>query len=183
MPVGYGGGINSIDVARNVFNCGVEKLIFNTSLLNFDFIKSLVDIYGSQSVVGCIDFKRNFWGGFNLYTHSGRIKIKYDLLDFVRKVIDVGVGEIILQSIDKEGTMKGYDLEALLKVTDIVEIPVVASGGAGDFSHFLDAIYKANSSAVAAGSLFVFKGSQKGILINYPKQSFLKELFNINLKN
>jgi cyclase len=178
MPVGYGGGIKSLDMARKVFNTGVEKIIINTALNDIPFVSSLASIYGSQSIVGSVDVKKSMFGKYNAYTHSGRIKVSTDFSEYINKIVMAGAGEIILQSIDKEGTMKGYDLEIISKVTQLVNVPLVASGGAGDIIHFLDAINKSNASAVAAGSLFVFKGKQKGILINYPQRSLLQNLFN-----
>lgn len=178
MPIGYGGGISNINHAKRLFDLGIEKVIINSASEDFKFIEELAKIYGNQSVVICIDVKKNFYGNYNAFKLNGKIKIKDNPLDFARKLVDSGAGEIIIQSIDKEGSMKGYDLNIIKLLSSSINVPIVASGGAGSLENFKEAIKIGGASAVTAGSFFVFKGKQRGILINYPNQNDLKSLFN-----
>ena len=179
MPVGYGGGIHNIDQAKKLFDIGIDKIVLNYSLDNFKLIESLSNIYGNQSIVGCLDFKKSFLGKYNCYKSNGKVKMTYEINDFIDSIISAGVGELVIQSIDREGTMKGYDLDLLKFITKRINVPVIASGGAGTLLHFRDAVLTGGASAVSAGSMFVFKGKQRGILINYPKQDDIKNLFNL----
>lgn len=176
MPIGYGGGIDSIDKAKRIFDIGVEKVVINTSSFDYNFIENLSAIYGSQSVVVCIDVKKSYFGNYKFYTRSGQTKGKVDPVNHAINVVKAGCGEIIIQSIDKEGTMGGFDSEITKMISDCVDVPVVASGGAGSISDFDSVLKYGNASAVAAGSLFVYKGIQKGILINYPTE-IIREKF------
>lgn len=167
MPVGYGGGINSIDDMKKLFDLGVEKVILNTNAFDFDLITKAASIYGNQSIVACIDAKKSLFGSYSVYTKSGTIKHKINPAEFAIQLKNAGVGEIIIQSIDAEGKMLGFDIELIEMVSKSVNIPVVATGGAGKFEDLLTAIDEGGASAVAAGSIFVFKGKLKGVLINY----------------
>lgn len=178
MPVGYGGGINNLEQIKRIFDVGVEKIIINSAMFDFKLIEDAASIFGNQSVVISIDVKKSLFSGYQVFTCSGRKKHKIDYLQLAKNVASAGAGEIVIQSIDREGMMKGYDLDLIYSVSSIVDIPVVASGGAGELIDFKKAITTANASAVAAGSLFVFKSKQKGILINYPSQRSIKDLFN-----
>jgi imidazole glycerol-phosphate synthase subunit HisF len=178
MPLGYGGGIKSLDQIKKLFDIGIEKVIISSSMFNFALIGKAANIFGSQSIVVCIDTRKTIFGYYQVFTKSGRIKHKVSPVSVAKQVVDSGAGEIIIQSIDKEGTMKGYDIELTRSVSNAVDVPVVASGGAGEIEHFQEAIYEGNASAVAAGSLFVFKGKKRGILINYPPKEIIKQVFN-----
>jgi cyclase len=167
MPIGYGGGIKNLKDVQKLFSLGVEKIILNSALYtNKDLVKELVSNYGSQSIIASVDYKSTFLYGFRPYYVSGSLPIKIDLLNYLKEIEDLGVGEIILQSIDKEGTMKGYDLDMIKKVSQEVTIPVVASGGAGSLQDIKSAI-EAGASAAAAGSIFVYNGPHKAVLISY----------------
>jgi cyclase len=176
MPMGYGGGINSLEQIKKLFDLGLEKVVLNTAMFDYDLINQSANIFGSQSIVISLDFKKSLFNKYQLYTKSGRLKHNIDFIDHIKRLYNFGAGEIILQSIDKEGFMKGYDLELIEKVSSIIEIPIVASGGAGSLQDMKNAIVS-GASASAAGSLFVFKGKEKGILINYPTQEKLIEVF------
>jgi cyclase len=177
MPLGYGGGIRNLEDIKRLFMIGVEKVILNTILLtNLDIVREAVEIFGSQSVVASVDIKKNIWGSFQIYSHNKAI-IKYDnYLNYIKKLEEIGCGEIILNSVDLDGTMNGYDLNLINTVSINSKIPVVAVGGAGSLSDFVKA-KKAGASAVAAGSLFIYHGINKGVLINYPSQKELKALY------
>ena len=174
MPLAYGGGISDFSVAKKIFNLGVEKIILNSALhRNVKLIKKVVENYGSQSIVACLDIKRNFFGKQYVYFENGRIKSKIAPEIFSLELESLGVGEIILNNIDREGTFMGYDLEMIKKVSNNVGVPVVACGGSRGLSDFLDA-YNSGASAVSASSSFLFKNNNKdSILINYPTQKEL----------
>ena len=176
MPVGYGGGIQNMEHIRKLFDLGVEKVILNSAAFDFKLINQAAAIYGNQSIVGCIDAKKSFFGAYNVYSKSGSIKHKTTPDEFAKQLVSAGVGEIIIQSIDNEGSMNGLDLDLTQSITSVVNVPVVASGGAGNMQHISDVLDKGRASSVAAGSFFVFKGKHKAVLINYPKQEEIKAL-------
>ncbi|MFX1318907.1 MAG: AglZ/HisF2 family acetamidino modification protein [Promethearchaeota archaeon] len=175
MPFGYGGGIHDIETASQILTLGSEKVIFNSAALDLDLINEAAEAFGSQSVVVSIDAKQAKRGKYEMYTRSGTFNTKKDPVQFAQEVEAAGAGELILNSIDRDGTMQGYDLDLLKAVTEVVNIPVVAAGGAGNLQHFQDAVTKGGASAVAAGSMFVFHGPLRAVLINYPTQEELKQ--------
>jgi cyclase len=177
MPLGYGGGIKSMDDVRHLLSIGIEKVILNTSAVEHpELIRSAADYAGSSSVVVSIDVKKNITGRYEVHTRGGR---KGTGLEPVRHAIEMektGAGEILINSIDRDGTMEGYDLELIRRVSEAVGIPVVACGGAGNMGHLRDAIKLGGASAAAAGSMFVFQGPLRGVLISYPDPRELKTL-------
>lgn len=175
MPFAYGGGVNSLVQVDRLFKLGIEKVVLNSVLnSNIDLVKQISNKYGAQSIVASIDVKKNLFGKYNAYSHSGNRKINSSLDEYFRKILDVGVGEIFLNSIDKDGSFTGYDLELIQKLSNSSVVPLISCGGALDLDDFKLAIEN-GASAAAAGSLFVYRGVQKGILINYPSQSKLAE--------
>lgn len=178
MPIGYGGGVVNSTQAKKLFDLGVEKIILNSASDNFSLIEELANIYGSQSVVACIDAKKTLLSGYQIYKTNGTVRIKQAPDKFAQELVAAGAGEIIIQSIDREGTMKGYDIELTKMISKAVNVPVVASGGAGSIDHFSEAVHQGGASAVTAGSMFVFKGKHRAVLINYPQQMELKKLFS-----
>ena len=176
MPLGYGGGIKNIEQVKRIIGIGVEKVILNSSAVtNPHLIGEIAKIYGNQCAVVAVDVRKDIFGKYVCYTASGKNKVKQKLIDFVKFIENEGAGEIILTSIDKEGTFKGYDIDLIKKVSESVNIPVVANGGASKIEDFTNAIQNGGASAVAAGSLFVYKSNNRGVLINYPSQKELKE--------
>lgn len=183
IPLSYGGAIKSFSQAQRIFEIGFEKAILNTAC--FDEQKTLSKIanaYGSQSAVACLDFKKSFFGQFHFHTQSGRMNLKLSPVDAVKRAVEWGAGELILQSIDSDGMMKGYQLDLISAVCAAVPVPVIALGGAGKLMD-LRAALAAGASALAASSLFVYHGKLKGILINYPSQKELRELFHESKEN
>jgi cyclase len=177
MPLGYGGGIKTLEQARQLFSLGVEKIIINSyAIENPSFIRNLADMVGSQSVVVSIDVKKNFFGKYETYTLSGTTKTPWDPISWAQEVERSGAGEIILNSIDKDGTMKGYDIPLIKNVSDSVNIPVVACGGAGTVKDFSTAVHEGGASAIAAGSMFVYYGKYRAVLINFPDDEELKSV-------
>ena len=174
MPMAYGGGITSIDEIRRVLSLGFEKVVLNTiAYRDQDLIRKAVSEYGAQSVVACIDVRRTLLGRYELYTHSGTEKQAVGLEQHLANLDDCGVGELMINSIDRDGTQRGYDLALLQIVSSRVSVPVIACGGAGSVDDFAAAVRDGGASAVAAGSLFVFKGKLRGVLINYPNRDVL----------
>lgn len=178
MPLCYGGGICSLDDIKEIFNLGVEKVAVNTYAINNPyFIKEAAGKFGSQSIVLAMDVKRNLLGDYEVFTHGGRKSTKLDPVRLAIEIEEIGAGEIFLNSIDRDGTMQGYDIELIKKVTEAVSIPVIACGGAGKLSDFAVAIKEGGASAVAAGSLFVFHGEEHAVLISYPSVQELEHIF------
>lgn len=178
MPIGYGGGIKNIEQIKKIFDLGVEKIILNSASFDFDLLSKAASIYGEQSIVVSIDVKKSLFGGYNVYSNSGQDKHKYKPDEFAKQVVSSGAGEIIIQSIDHEGLMKGYDLTLTKLVSSSVNVPIVASGGAGDLQHLKEAVIEGGASAVTAGSLFVYKGKHNAVLINYPSVTELQNLIS-----
>lgn len=176
MPAAYGGGVNKLDQVAKLIELGVEKIIINSAARDFKFIESMASIYGSQSVVVSIDVKKSFWGASNVYFLSGSKKSKYSPVDFAKQAVGAGAGEIIIQSIDNEGSMSGFDIALTREIASNVHVPVVASGGAGSMEDIYDVIQNGGASSIAAGSFFVFKGKNRGILISYPSIQEIEKL-------
>jgi cyclase len=176
MPIGYGGGINKLEQIEKLFKLGVEKVILNTAAnLNPDLIRQAAQTFGNQSIVVAIDIKKDLLGNNRIYTHSGSVKQNTDLVTALKIYEDSGAGEIFINSIDRDGTMTGYDVNLIRLVSENVSVPVVASGGAGKVEHFMQAI-KAGASAVAAGAMFVFQGVHRAVLISYPEYEELEKM-------
>lgn len=176
MPMAYGGGISSLEEIKRLFGLGFEKIVINSAAYrDIGLIQRAVDIFGSQSIVGAIDVKRSDGGGFELYSRSGRKREYVALVDHLTALVRAGAGEIFINSIDRDGTLSGYDVALVREVTMSVDVPVIACGGAGDIAHLAEVVQVGHASAVAAGSLFVFVGPHRAVLINYPDRSALSE--------
>ena len=168
MPLAYGGGIRNLNDIQTLFQNGVEKVILNSAILNdFGLITKAASIYGDQSIVASVDVKKNIWGKYKLFSHLNLIPKIQDPIAMVQGLAKAGAGEIILNSVDLDGTMSGYDLKLIGLLSASVDIPIVFCGGAGSVKDLLEA-YKAGASGVAAGSLFIYHGPHKAVLINYP---------------
>jgi imidazole glycerol-phosphate synthase subunit HisF len=178
MPFAVGGGIRSIADIKEIINAGAEKVILNTHIFEKpELLKNAVAVYGSSTIVVSIDVKKRLLKGQQVYIYGGTKATGEDPVEYAQKVEQLGVGEIIINSIDCDGMMNGYDLELINKISEAVTIPVVAVGGAGKIADFSAAIKEGNASAVAAGSMFVYHGPRNAVLINYPARHELKEVF------
>lgn len=178
MPFGYGGGITTIEQVASLVALGVEKVVLNTSVVERpEFIREAANLVGSSSVVVSIDVKRSLLGRYEVVTRNAGRKSGLDPIEWARRAADLGAGEVLLTSVDRDGTQKGYDLALLRQVTEAVSIPVIASGGAGSLDDFRAAVQEAGASAVAAGSLFVFHGKHRAVLITYPDYRELEKVF------
>ncbi|HRO41230.1 MAG TPA: AglZ/HisF2 family acetamidino modification protein [Flavipsychrobacter sp.] len=175
MPLAYGGGITTIQQVSELIQSGVEKIILGTSgYTNTKLISEAAKQVGSQSVVVCLDVKKNWRGKSRVYVQNGTQNTDLDPATYAKRAEDAGAGELFLQAIEKDGSFKGYDLDLISDVSNAVNIPVVALGGASEIDDFTQAIQK-GASAVAAGSFFVFQRPHKAVLISYPTQKELKE--------
>ncbi len=175
MPLAYGGGITNLSEIEGLIKAGVEKVILNTAFHSSeDLVTRAAAIFGSQSVVVCLDFKRNFLGRPGVYSHSGTKRVRDDVVSAAKRAEAAGAGEIILNSISRDGTGLGYDVDTIRRLTEALSIPLIAMGGAGSLEHMQACIAQGHASAVAAGSLFVFKGRHKAVLVSYPSQTELK---------
>lgn len=178
MPLSYGGGVRSIEDMRQIFKSGFEKVCLNAEAnINPQIIRDASREFGSQSIVVSIDVRKKFLGNYEVCTNGGRLKTGIDPVTAAKRAVDFGAGEILLTSVDRDGTMRGYDLEITKKVADAVPVPVVACGGAGSLTDFCDAIRLGGASAVAAGSFFVFTGKHRAVLITYPSLGDLRKVF------
>lgn len=177
MPMAYGGGIASLEQVQRIFALGFEKVVIDTAAYGApQLIRDAVAIYGSQSIVGCVDVRRTLLGRYELHSHAGKTRQSAGLLEHVSTLERLGVGEIIVNSVDRDGTLSGYDLKLLQQVSSAVSVPVVACGGASGLNDFVAAVGQGGVSAVAAGSLFVFVGPHRAVLINYPDRAELARL-------
>lgn len=176
-PMGYGGGIRSVADVEAVLRVGVEKVAINTAALDTpSLIRRAADAFGSQSIVGAIDVKKTILGKRRVArTNQGVKTIEKDPITYARELVELGAGEIFLNSVDRDGTGNGYDLELIKGVADAVQVPLIACGGAGCVDDFRQAI-DAGASAVAAGQMFVFYGRHRAVLINYPESQQLDDL-------
>jgi cyclase len=178
MPLCYGGGVKTIKQAQKIFGLGIEKIALSSAVIqNPHLVTQIADRVGSQSVIVVLDVKKKLLGGYEIYTHNGKKASGINPFIFAKEMERLGAGEIILNSIDQDGVMKGYDLNLIDKIAETVSIPLTVLGGAGSLSDMEKVIDKHGVIGVAAGSLFVFKGPYKAVLINYPNQIEKNKIF------
>ncbi len=169
MPFAVGGGIRSLDDIRNIISAGAEKVIINSyAVENPDFISEASAAFGSSTIAVCIDVKKNWIGSRKTWTYGGSKASSYSPVALAQLMEKKGAGEIIIQSIDKDGEMKGYDLELVKQISEAVSIPVVALGGASTMQDLKDGYELGFANGLAGGSMFVYQGSKRGVLISYP---------------
>jgi len=176
MPLCYGGGLSNLEDIRAVIKAGIEKVSINSALeKDPDLISRAADVLGSSSTVASIDVKKDFWGKYRVVVRNSSKSLSVPVLEFAQMMEQKGAGEIVLNSVDRDGMMEGFDLDLIRDVSRSVGIPVIAAGGAGNVTHLKQAI-NAGASAVAAGSMFVFQGKHRAVLISYPSQTELAGL-------
>jgi cyclase len=170
MPLCYGGGIKTPQQATRIFNLGVEKIALSSiAIKEPDIVSDLVDMVGSQSVVAVIDVKKNFFGKYEIVTHNGTKSAGVDLYKTINSLIERGVGELVINSVDNDGVMSGYDFKLIDKIYESIKVPLTILGGAGSIDDVLEAVRRYKIIGVSAGSIFVFKGKYKAVLISYPE--------------
>ena len=181
MPLCYGGGICRTEDIRRLFGLGIEKVAINShALTNPEFVREAAEMFGSQSIVVAIDARRGMLGRCAVYTESGRRKWPLDPVRHAHHMEELGAGEILLNAIHRDGTWEGYDLELIRAVSDAIRIPLIALGGAGSVADFGAAVNTGGASAVAAGSMAVYQGSNLGVLINFPTRAQLQAVLEQN---
>ena len=180
MPLAYGGGICCLKDIEVLFKLVVEKVIINTNACanNFQLIKEASEIYGDQSVVLSVDVSRTLWGKYQLYSHVLGKNLSNSLEDYIKEGVKSGAGEVLVQAVDQDGVMTGYDYKLIEKIAGAIDVPLVACGGASSLVDLRKG-YEAGASALGAGSLFVFHGPLKAVLINFPSQQKIRELFSL----
>jgi cyclase len=179
MPLSYGGNIKSLEDARKILEIGFEKIVINSnSFNNLKLITEISNYFGAQSVVGSIDVKETFFGNQKIYSHHGRKKQNIDIVEWAKQLENAGVGELLITSIDKEGSWDGYDIELIKSITQNVQVPVIANGGCGNVNHIGEVVKKANASACAVGSMIVYQKKGMGVLVNFPDRKEIEEVLN-----
>ncbi|MBA3340346.1 MAG: imidazole glycerol phosphate synthase subunit HisF [Gemmatimonadaceae bacterium] len=176
MPFSYGGGVATLEDCSRLYKIGVEKVIVNTRCLTDpEFVRSAVHQYGSTSVVGAVDYKTGMFGGNRVYSASGA-KTQRSLLEHCRFLADdVGVGELLLYSVDRDGTWSGYDIPTIRTVAEAVSVPLIACGGAGNVGHLRQVLDETPANAAALGSMAVYQKQGMGVLINFPQRRLIIE--------
>jgi cyclase len=183
MPLGYGGGISSVEMIREILSVGIEKAILNThAVKNPAMIRKAVDYFGSSTIVASIDAKKDLFGKYSVYINSGTEKINLNPFDWAKELEKMGIGELIINSIDKDGSMTGYDWDLIQRVSQTVKVPVIAAGGASGLNDFVKVCTVNGASAAAAGACFVFQGKHRAVLITYPSQQEIQNGFSNNLQ-
>lgn len=173
MPFCYGGGVKTVEQVIKIIKLGVEKVAVSSAALeNPGVLANIAEQVGSQSVVVVMDVRKNLiTGNYELWTHNGKKNIGRDPVDFAQEVETLGAGEVTINSIDNDGLMKGYDIALVDKIRAAITLPMTVLGGAGAIKHIEALIQRYGIIGAAAGSLFVFKGIYKAVLINYPSQT------------
>lgn len=178
MPICYGGGIKTAEQAQRIFDIGVEKIALSSILFsNINIINEISSKVGSQSVVLVLDVKKKVLGGYEIYINRGKTNTKKDLFKFLKEIENQQYGELIINSIDLDGTEKGYDMSLVSKIYEIVSKPITILGGAGSLQDVKNLYSKFGIIGAAAGSLFVYLGKFKAVLINYPSKEEKSELY------
>jgi cyclase len=177
MPLAYGGGISTVDQMRRILNIGLEKVVINSAAIGDPhLIQAGAREFGSQAIVASIDVKKRTFGRYEVYSHGGTKATGLDPVQWAKQAQEMGAGEIMLTAIDRDGTMRGYDLELTAKVSSQLSIPLITNGGAGSVADFGRAVKEGGADAVAAGAMFVFHGPHRAVLITYPSRADLKKV-------
>jgi cyclase len=175
MPLSFGGGVKDAETAKKILSIGFEKIILNTAAFeNKNLITEIANHSGNQSLIGSIDVKKNIWGKYQVYICDGTKKIDIDPIEWAQELESLGVGELLVTSMDNDGTWKGFDIDIISKIEQSVRIPVIANGGAGNISHIEDVVKNTNVSAVALGSMVVYQSKGLGVLVNFPDRKKLE---------
>ena len=183
MPFCYGGGVSTVEDAKKIISLGAEKVALSSAAVyNTEILKKIGDAVGIQSVVVVVDVKKKkMFGGYEIVTHNGKKTVNIKLNDYIKVLVEIGIGELVINSVDNDGKMQGFDFKLFDFIRDQTEMPMTILGGAGNLNDINEAIKRYRTIGVAAGSLFVFKGKYRAVLINYPS---LEERYKLyQLKN
>jgi len=175
MPLSYGGGVKHSETAKKILSIGFEKIIINTAALeNTRLITEIALHSGIQSVIVSIDFKKSIWGGYIVYSNDGTKKKKINHIEWALIAEKAGAGELLITSMDRDGTWNGFDIDIIRNISDAVSIPVIANGGAGSIEDIIKVVRDGKASAVALGSMVVYQQKGMGVLVNFPDKSKLE---------
>lgn len=178
MPLCYGGGVTSMEEVQRLFAIGFEKVAFGTAAFRQpDLVREAAERFGSQSISGVIDVKRNLAGRYKVWIECGRGRTGKDPVEYAHYLEQLGVGEILVNNISRDGVMSGYDRALVARVAGSTHVPVIVCGGAGRIEDMVDIVTEGKADAAAAGSIFVYYGINRAVLINYPTEERLAELF------
>ncbi|MCX4028821.1 imidazole glycerol phosphate synthase subunit HisF [Endozoicomonas sp. SM1973] len=178
MPFCYGGGVKTAGQAKKIIQLGVEKIALSSAAIdNPEVLEQIGQAIGCQSVVVVVDVKKSLFGGYDIYTHNGKRKVKKELVNLVQEFETLGIGELVINSIDNDGVMKGYDLKLADRVRESVSLPITFLGGAGSIEDIAGLVDRFKLIGAAAGSLFVFKGKYRAVLINYLSKEDKERIF------
>lgn len=176
MPLSVGGGIRSVETMAELMRAGADRLVLNTAAVETpELVTEAARRWGRQCVIVSIDVRRHADGRCEVFTHGGSRGTGHDPVAWAKEVESLGAGEILLTSIDRDGTMEGYDVPLVRQVADAVNIPVIACGGAGKVEHLAQAVHEGHASAVASGAFFLFYGRRRTVLITFPSDEELIE--------
>lgn len=180
MPLCYGGGINSFNQADKLFRLGVEKISLNNILLKeTKIIPEIAKVYGSQSIVGAMDIKKNIFGKYFVYNHASKRNTNITPLDYAKKLENLGVGEILINNVNRDGKKNGFELELMSKISSSIKIPLIACGGARNIDDCAEILNNTEVSAAGAGSMFVFHGKHDAVLITYPNRELIENKIKV----
>jgi len=181
MPLCYGGGIRNVEQAQRIFSLGVEKVALSAAAIeNPELVSRIAERVGTQSAVVVLDVKKKLLGGYEIYTHNGKKGTGKNPFEMARLFQTMGAGEIVINSIDQDGVMKGFDIDLVEKIRKEITLPLTVIGGAGSIEDIGKLINKFGIIGASAGSLFVFKGVYKAVLINYPNPDVKDDLIMVN---
>lgn len=176
MPLSYGGGVRSFEVAQKILSIGFEKIVLNTCAYRTpNVVKKISEHFGTQAVIGSIDVKKSMWGKYQVYINDGTEKLSIDPVQWAQKLEELGAGELLVTSIDRDGTWSGYDIDIVKKISQSVKVPVIANGGAGNVKHIGDVVKNGHASAAALGSMVVYQKKGMGVLVNFPDKHLLEQ--------
>jgi len=177
MPLAYGGGLNNIEDIGRIFSIGFEKVVINShAVRDPGFITQVADKFGSQSVIGSLDAHKNLWGRYEIFTHGGTTKTGKNPVEWAQELERLGAGELLVTSMDRDGTWAGQDVKLTESVSSKIHIPVISNGGTGTVHHIGEVVKQGGASAVAVGSMLVFQGKDLGVLVNFPDKNDLQEV-------
>jgi cyclase len=177
MPLSYGGGVKDMEMARKILAIGFEKIVINSAVFNNPILITQISEHsGNQSIIGSIDVKKNVFGNYKVYSHDGIKNTNIDPVEWAQNLEALGAGELLVTSMDRDGTWKGFDIEMTKMISNAVSIPVIANGGAGDIEDIGQVIHDGNASAVALGSMVVYQANGMGVLVNFPDKIKLSKV-------
>jgi imidazole glycerol-phosphate synthase subunit HisF len=174
MPFSYGGGISSIEIGKEIISCGVEKLIINDAFLkNVDLVKDFKDNFGSQSIVASVDLKKTWFGKYGIFNHVSKKVTKLDIYSYIKSLEKNGIGELLLNYVDNDGTFKGYNINHCQYISKNLDIPVILAGGCNGIKNMYEALKFGKASALSVGAFFIYQLPHRAVMINYPNQNEL----------